>query len=351
AIYAARGALGGRADSVTVADCIVDGLTVGSMAYGAGKSRAEEDVGQVRVLSYAAIVYHNVITNGFNGLELGSGDPVRGLADSTVGSRCEVSYNTIAHVADDAIELDTSHMINTLLLGNTIIDAGHGISMVPIYTGPLFAFYNTIGDSRAGGLKVGGTLGISWFAHNPIVSGTGGAWAIDGGSSGPVENMHFRNNVFGARGVKSGYTLWGTSSASRFTNDFNYDLIDSAFTARLVYWGGFEYSLPQLQSQLHWERNGLTAAPMFSDSANKNWSLSPSRRARARAHRIPGANTSLDGPLYSSGAPDIGAKSLRPVTAAPPPGGPPPRFLARAAPNPARGDAVIVYALPAEALV
>src|SRR4030095_7241890 len=94
---------------------------------------------------------------------------------------CEVSHNTITHVADDAIELDTSHAINTLVLGNTIIDAGHGISPVTVHAGPVSCFYNTVANSRAGGIKVGtGTTGIVWYVHTTIASSSAGGWAIDG---------------------------------------------------------------------------------------------------------------------------------------------------------------------------
>jgi hypothetical protein len=207
--------------------------------------------------------------------------------------------------------------------------------------------YNTIADSRRGGIKVGaGTSAIVWYMHNTITSSNTGGWAIDGSPGGPVDNVHFRNNVLAARGWWGGYTIWGPAAASAVTNDFNYDLIDSAFTARLVSWGGTEYSLPQLQNKLHWERNGLRATPMFVDSTKQDWDLSPTSPARGRGMRITGVNTTLDGTLYV-GAPDIGVQTI-PALADAPPGVVPPRFLARASPNPARGEGVIVYALAAE---
>jgi len=349
AILISRSWLGSRADSVTVAHCTVDGLGVGHMSYGAGKSRAEENVGQIHLVSEAAIVVGNVITDGFNGMQLGIGDFALGPRDSTAGSRCEVSHNTITHTADDAIELDTSHSINTLVLDNTILDAGHGISQVPIYTGPVFVLYNTIVNSKYGGIKVGsGTTGIVWYVHNTIASSTPGAWAIDGSPGGTVDQLHFRNNVFTACGRPWGYTIWGTSRSSKTTNDFNFDLIDSVLTTRLVTWGGNDYSLPQLQSSLRWEQNGLCAAPMFNDSASGHWELSPFSPGRRRGQRLTGINTSLDGPLYTS-APDVGVRILAALADVPLPGVVPPRFLARALPNPARGDGAIVYALATEA--
>jgi hypothetical protein len=351
AIYVVHGAGGERADSVTIAHCIVDGLTVGSMAYGAGKARAEERVGEIQLLSRAANVFDNVITGGFNGLELGPGDPVAGPRDSTWGSQNEIANNTFTNLVDDAIEMDTSHDINTLLFGNTIRGAGHGISQVPTYTGPTWVFYNTIANCRSGGIKVGeGTRGITWYIHNTITSSNANSWAIDGSPGGVVDQLHFRNNILVARGDNSGFTIWGPIQTFNTTNDFNYDLLDSLGTLRLVSWGGSPYSFPELRSALGWEANGVRAAAGFVDSSRFNWSLLPSSAAIGRGQRITGVNTSLDGPRYK-GAPDLGvARSLPPLADAPPlPAGPLTRLAARAAPNPFHGEAQLEYALPAPA--
>ncbi len=352
AVYVVHGALGQRADSVTLARCVVDGLTIGRMAYGAGKGRAEEDAGSVRLLSRASSVHGNEFRNLFDGIQTGPGSLMRGPADSTWGSQVEISANRFTDIVDDAIELDTSHCINTLLLGNTIVRAGHGISQVPIYSGPLFAFHNVIADSRDGGIKVGdGSSGIAWYVHNTITSSRPGGWALDGAAGGRVDGLRFRNNILAARGVQSGFTVWGPGGAGTVTNDFNYDLLDSAWTRRLVRWGGRDYSLPELQSQLGWEADGIVASPMFRDSAAGDWSLAPGSPARGRGMRMTGVNTSLDGPLYQ-GAPDLGADPAAEVVLAadaPPP--PAPRGVARALPNPSRGVAAIEYALEAEAVV
>ncbi len=353
AIYVVHGALGQHADSVTIAHCIVDGLTVGSMAYGACKGRAEERVGQIMLLSRAANVLDNVITGGFDGLDLGPGTDTYGPRDSTWGSQNEIAYNTITRVTDDGIQLDNSHCINTLLFGNTLRDVGHGISQVPTYTGPTWVFYNTIANSHDGGIKVGSaTRGITWYIHNTFAASNVGGWAIDGSPGGTVDNLHFRNNIMVARGKGYGYTLWGPSNPGGLTSDFNYDLMDSVSTWRLAYWGGTQYSFPSLQSVLGWEKNGVRAAPGFVDSARFNWALLPTSAAVGRGQRISGVNTSLDGPRYKS-SPDIGvASSLPPLADAPllyPGAGA--RLAARASPNPFRNEATLEYALPSRAEV
>lgn len=351
AIYIVHGALGGRADSVTIAHCLFDGLTIGRMAYGAGKARAEERAGQVTLLSRASNVFDNSFEGSFNGLAVGPGSLVEGPRDSTWGSQLELAYNRFRGIADDAIELDTSHAINTLLFGNTIRDCGHGISQTPVYTGPVFAFYNTIADTHDGGLKVGaGTTAVSWYAQNTFTAASPGGWVLDGSPGGPVENLHFRNNVLTARGRRSGYTIWGPGVASRTSNDFDYDLIDSVSTLRLVLWNGAPFSFPQLQSQLGWERHGLRASPLFVDSAGGDWNLGPASPGIAIGLRMTGINTSLDGPRYR-GAPDVGARALPPLAAAPIAAEPMPRLSARGAPNPSRSDGALEFVLPVAAEV
>jgi hypothetical protein len=350
AVFAEHGIVGKtKADSVTVANSFFDGLTVGHMAYSAAKSRSEEDANEIRLLSRAANIFNNFITGTHNGIEIGPGGP--GAADSTWGSQDEIAYNTITEVSDDGIELDTSHCINTLLLGNTIRDAGHGISTVPTYSGPFWVFYNTVANTVGGGVKVGtGTTGIGWFVNNTFADATVGGWAVDGSPAGPVDNLHFRNNIMVSRGRFYGYTIWGPSIASTHTNDFNYDLMDSVSTWRLATWGGLEYSFPDFQSKLGWEKNGVRAAPGFVDSARFNWGLLPGSAAIGRGQRITGVNTSLDGPRYKN-APDIGAASALLVLTDAPPGGPGARLSARTTPNPFRDEALLEYALPAAAEV
>lgn len=352
AIYSVHNFSGQHADSVTIAHCSFDGLTIGRMAYGAGKGRPEERAAQVTLLSRASNVLANAFHDTFNGLSLGPGDLIRGPRDSTWGSQCEVAYNTFHTIADDGIELDTSHAINTLLFGNVLQSCGHGISQVPTYTGPLFVFYNTIANTRDGGIKVGtGTTAVTWYVHNTLTASNIGGWAIDGSPGGPVENLHFRNNILAARGNRSGYTIWGPSLASNVTNDFNYDLVDSASTLGLAKWGGLTYSFAKLQTLLGWETNGVRASPVFVDSARGDWRLMSTSPGVGRGRRLTGINTSLDGPRYTN-LPDMGAGSLPPLADAP--GidySSASAWTARALPNPARGHGALVFTLPEAAVV
>jgi hypothetical protein len=349
-IVAAHSAVGHRADSVTVSNCVIDGLSVGRMAYGAAKSRAEEDVGVVRLLSRGVTVHHNTFVNGQNGLQLGPGDLEAGARDSTWGSQAEIVDNTFTQIVDDAIELDTSHAINALILGNRIIGAGHGISMTPIYTGPVFLLHNTIAEFAGGGLKVGaGSTGIVWAAHNTISSTSPTGVALNGSSGGSAERLHFRNNIFSSHATGR-TTIAGPAAGRTSTSSFDYNLLEGVGTRALASWNGTDYSLDGLRSLLGWERNGLTGAPGFTNPTDKDWTTQPFSPARGRGVRISGVNTSLDGPLYN-GAPDMGAQSQTSLLDAPDRGPFVTRPVARALPTPTRGDGVIEYSLPAPARV
>ena len=350
AIYAVHSGGGSRADTVTVMNCIIDGLGVGKMGYGAGKNRVEEDIGVVRLLSQGANVHRNVFIGGHNGLQLGPGDLVAGPRDSTWGSQAEIAYNTFTDITDDAIELDTSHAINVLVLGNSIVRAGHGISLAPIYTGPVFLLHNTIADYRIGGLKPsGGSTGWVRAMHNTITSSVPASVAVNCASGGLAERLWFRNNILTAR-APAWCTISGPATGRASTSSFDYDLIEGSGTPALARWNGTSYSLDAMRQQLGWERNGFVATPSFTDPGHGDWSTTPFSAARGRGVRITGVNTSLDGARYI-GAPDVGAQSLSPVLDADPPQHHEPRPIARALPNPARGSAMIEYALAAPARV
>jgi hypothetical protein len=302
AIYILRGG-GGRyaADSAVVAHCIIDGLRIGDWLYGAGKSRSEEDAGQVVFRTHGGSFIDNVVTNTFNGIGADTGP-----ADSTTGSGCEITRCTFRHITDDAIELDDSHCINTLVAADTIIDTGSGISIAPLWDGgPLFAFYNVLVDMRWRGIKGGGgSVGLARFAHNTIfVSATGGA-AVDLGPGGTHDGAWFANNIFCSAG--RGSAIVGPPTGGRATNTFNFDVLSTADERTLASWNRERLTLATLRSSLGWERDGA-----FLPAADTGWLFAPVAPGRATGRRLTGINTGLDGNRYAGSAPLVGAGEPR----------------------------------------
>lgn len=306
---------GARADSVTITNCYLDGLTVGAMGYGAGKSHAEENGMQMNLAGTATFVRGNLVTGTFNGIGFGTS-----ASDSMSQRHCEASGNTITNIADDGIELDASHSLNMLVMGNTVNNAGSGVSFAAIYDGPCWLLYNTITNFTSRGIKAaGGTTGLVKAYQNTIASsyilGNTGAIAVDGGPGGSVDNLEFRNNILmgvGSTGNGSGVMSCspGSGTFSTTTNSFNYNLLDSLTSksaSRLAVVGGTSYSLASLRTSLGWEANGQATSALLEDVIGGHSNPKHTSPAIRRGMTLPGINTAMGRKLYN-GQPRVGSQ-------------------------------------------
>lgn len=308
AIQASHWSGGFVADSVVVANTTVDEGTIGGMDYFAGKQRAEEDAGQIVLASRAACLYKSSIANTFNGVQTGFGSITVGASDSTAGSQCEIYGNTITGTSDDAIELDTSHNINTLVSHNTVRNCSSGISLTPTFSGPTYVLYNLFANSIHRGVKAGGgTTGVAVFADNTITSSVAGCAALDFASGGAVNALTFWNNILiGTQGGGVNSVVLGASALG--SNSFNFNFIDGIGVTYLASWAGINYStLSGLQAGTGWETNGVSPGVAFVDSTRANWSLKSTSPALNAGRRITGINAGLNGTLYQVG-PEIGSE-------------------------------------------
>lgn len=288
-------------------NCITDGLGVGGWPYAASKARVEESVSAIACNAAAWSVRDNTVTNCFNGL---SGGGVA-TSDSTGGSHCEVTNNVVTNVADDAIEFEASHGINLLVAENTVSRSTHAISSAPVWTGPAFYLYNTLVGSSGGAFKQGfePSDGYALFAHNTAVTSVVNGSAVNS-VGGRYKQKVWRNNILIGRGA---YTLYNnytsaTDTVGTYSNDFNYDVLDSIGTTRLVRWKGTnDYSLASLRANAAgfvWEANGQQGSVAFADTASaRYWTVWGARTIDAGC-RIPGINTTAG--RFRGSAPDAG---------------------------------------------
>jgi hypothetical protein len=304
-IYIPHGAGGFEADSVVIANCLIDGLSIGAMSPGAGKSRSEEAGGQIQLNSRASSVINTRITGTYNGIVT-----TAGAADSTAGSQCELVNNTITNVAEDAFEWDLSHGINSLFAGNTSRNTGRAFSEASTFTGPLFLFFNTFSNFSSAGIKGGGgAAALARYQQNTITSSVAGAVSVDLSATGSTDGLLFENNILGGSGVARSMLAGPSSGGSTATNQFNWNLMDSTATsvATLARWNGADLTLSTLRSSLNWEKNGIQRATAFVDSAQANLSLGAFTFTTGKGRRITGVNTGLDGNRYGTQGPDMGA--------------------------------------------
>jgi hypothetical protein len=263
----------------------------------------------------------NTIYQTFNGIT----GLANNAADTSSTADCEVVRNWIHDTQDDAIEVELAHCINTLVIDNTTERTRSMISMAPIWSGPEWVLFNSANNCIEGAFKLGdgsavnGSVGYALASNNTCTCSSGSPSAIN--SVGLYQNKHFRNNVligcnnFAIRNLDKGdLTLYGVAdTVGSYTNDFNYDVIDSMGTiSQVAAWLKVSgvirgYSLPSLRANsigFKWETNGQQGGVTYADSSRAQlWMRSRSRTVNTGC-RIPGVNTM---PTRQRGAaPDVG---------------------------------------------
>lgn len=322
-VYAAYASASVRCDSATIANSSTDGLTIGSMTYTDAKARLEEDASIFKVTGPLSNVYGCTVTETHNGIQTG---PSAGSSDSTWGSGTEVYGNTVTKTSDDAIEVDTGHAINELVMANTTDYTGSGISVTPIYTGPAFVFYNTFSRFKQAGLKVGNDgNGSALVYQNTFASRQPNGRPLEGSSGGYWVNFTFANNIF----MGGSYTLAGPSAAdsAEVTGvTFNYNLVDTSKAGRLATWGGVAHSWEMWKARAGWDANSRLGTPYFRiapyslpgsgvstlpavDLRVGNLSSGyPSANAVEYGRTLPGINKAWGRKRYGGDKPNIGSK-------------------------------------------
>lgn len=297
-----------RNDSLTVANCLIDGLTVGSFGYPAGKSRSEEQATQLGLVIGYANIYRNTITGCFNGIQNGN----VAATDTLTGAFSEYAYNTVTNCADDGFELDATHAINSLSYGNTISNCGRGFSYTSCLTGPIFAFYNLIVRSHTAGLKgASGTTAIARIQQNTVSSSYLNSVSIDWGSASTNTNTTIENCILGGSGTRWSYIVGDVNAVYPNTvNTLNWNCLDST-EASIAQLGqqanGTSRDLAGFRSVVGWEKNGFQGTGQaFTDSSRFDFSLPANSPAHGRARRIAGVNTGLNGEKWGT-TPDHGA--------------------------------------------
>ena len=313
---------GVRADSVTVANCIFDGLTIGAMNYAAGKARSEEDVAATDIRGKNISVYNNYILGTFNGITSGTFLET----DSTYGADCEYSYNTIRGLSDDSIELDVSCDINILVLRNTVRESSSGLSVVPAYRGPVFAFFNVFACTNRGAKLGGGNTAPVYWYHNtfyPDPTRTSTPFLAVEAVGGATQHNYFANNDFFSAPVATGTVsvlMPAVADSARIrTNEFNWNnyYCGSDSANNINTWAATTRTLATTKSGLSLEANGRASAgstAAFESAASYNFRLtSAATREPSRGRRLTGINAAWGAtryalhPAWSTNAPDLGA--------------------------------------------
>jgi len=244
---------------------------------------------------------------------------IRGFADAidTFPSRqcsaIDFHNNDISEMTDDGIEMDYSRR-NTRCFANRLTNVFQGISLQPVYGGPVYVYRNVLVNVVQEPFKMHNGPSGALVYHNtsvksgmPVILQTGEA----------VRNCVTRNNLF--LGTAARYAF--ESTAPMVACDFDYDGFGGGPWATFLKWNGVRYaSLAEVVRKAPVYRNAVTVDPatLFAsgllppehagtqlDPAAVDCRLRDGSDATDRGVRLPGFNDAFRGR-----APDLGALEL-----------------------------------------
>ncbi len=254
---------------------------------------------------------------------------VRGFADaidtfpSPVCAAIDIHHNDLETLTDDGIEMDYSER-NTRCFRNRLTNVYQGISLQPVFGGPVYVFRNVMANVVAEPFKLHNSPSGGLLFHNTVVKR---GMPSQLGTSERVRNCVTRNNLFVGTGGPYAFECGALMEGC----DFDYDGFAGREPFRMfLKWNGARYgTLAEVRAKAPVYRHAVqadagtlfaVAVPMPADEAAP-WEP-PDFRLRAGSPVIdagaplPGIN---DG--FAGSAPDLGALE---IGGAPQPVGPRP---------------------------
>lgn len=306
----------GRADSLVVGQCTFDGGGTERFGYTPAKGRREELRTFISARGFFNTIIENTARYSFNGIAQ------NGSASSlTEMSETDISRNTIEDVSDDAIEPELGHGVNTRIIGNTMRRFGNGISLAPVWTGPMWVIQNFGRYASTGGgmFKIGDgaaepSRGDVLIYHNTFVPDTTVNNYGHGAPGGAYMRKKFRNNVLHGTGalwpaIRNTLGATAADTVGAVTNSFNYDLLYTGGSTRVAIWKNTNYDTTTYTTLLRQEADGVKGLhPAWQDTTRGRWAA---MRGVDRAQKIAGVTGVMM--TVRGAAADIGAFEALPA--------------------------------------
>ena len=226
-----------------------------------------------------------------------------------VTNETDAYENLVYRCGDDGMETD-GQCSNVRIWANTFHDVLMGISLAPVYDGPVYAIRNLIYRTGVGNNDYTGSpfkfnsgyakSGPMYLFHNTADAALPGNNGIYIKAPGTWEMIYARNNVWAG----TDYALNNYNETQPI--DFDYDDLYTTNPDEFVYWGSgpdrHMHDLVTFQTLTGQETHGLDAEPGFADTATADYTLAPTSDLINGGVLIPGINDD-----YVGTAPDIGA--------------------------------------------
>ena len=252
------------------------------------------------------IIHRNVFHDYFDGF---------GACPDETGSETnetDVYENLVYRAGDDGMETDGT-CSNVRIWGNNFHDVLMGISLAPVYDGPVYALRNIVYRTGAGNNSYTGSpfkFNSGYGRSGPIYlfHNTADAALIDPRSNGLYikspgtwEMICARNNIWAG----TDYAINNYNTGQPI--DLDYDDLWNDGTNDLVRWDNTRYAtLADFTAATGQESHGLSVEPGFAGAANGDYRLDPSSALIDAGVVIPGINDQ-----YAGSGPDIGAHEYR----------------------------------------
>jgi hypothetical protein len=227
-----------------------------------------------------------------------------------VTNETDVYENLVYRAGDDGMETD-GRCSNVRIWSNTFHDVLMGISLAPVYTGPVYAIRNLIYRTGLGNNDYTGSpfkfnsgygqSGPMYLFHNTADAALPGNNGLYIKAPGTWELIYARNNVWAG----TDYAIDNYNTGQPV--DLDYDDLWTDSGGDLVRWNSTRYAtLPDFTAATGLEARGLSVAPGFADVGSGNYTLNSSSDLIDAGLVIPGINNQGD-QAYQGLAPDIGA--------------------------------------------
>jgi hypothetical protein len=276
-----------------IADNLIEGPSTWPRAKGI------EDARGVQVTGAGHVVCFNRVR--------GFGDAI----DTFPSSRCEaIDFygNEISECTDDGVELDYSTR-NVRCFENRFTNVFQGISVQPVYGGPVYAFRNALYNVVQEPFKMHNSPSGAIFYHNTVVK-HGPPLLLY--TRDPTSNLVMRNNLFVGTG---GAYAWECNPRMTGCN-FDYDAFAPGESKMFLKWNDVRYlTFDEMRTKAPIERHAtlVKGEELFESGARPP--ADPKERADAVDLRLAPASSAIDAgeplPGFNDGfggrGPDTGA--------------------------------------------